>query len=139
MILQILLWGLVIGLIHFVAVGVLYMNPFTAKLYKNESGNPALKKWDKQGEYILKMALGTQAEVFILTAAYIYLRSLFAEPAGWTAALILAGIFSAVRVYPRFWNMLIQSTYPRKLLAVEFVNGVIGTFIIVIGLKLLPL
>ncbi|NPV00507.1 MAG: hypothetical protein HPY53_03895 [Brevinematales bacterium] len=139
MLLQILLWGLVIGVIHFVAVGILYMNPFTAKLYRDAGEHPALRKWPKQGEYILKMALGTQAEVYILTAGYIYLRSLFAEPTGWTTALILAAIFSAVRVYPRFWNMLIQSTYPRKLLAVEFVNGVVGTFIIVLGLKLLPI
>jgi len=139
MILQILLWGFVIGLIHFVAVGILYMNPFTAKLYKQESEHPALRKWPKQSEYIVKMALGTQVEVYILTAGYIYLRSLFAEPAGWTTALILAAAFSAIRVYPRFWNMLIQSAYPRKLLAVEFVNGVVGTFVIVLGLKLLPI
>lgn len=138
MILQILLWGLVIGVIHFVVIGALYMNPLAAKLYAQEKDNPAVKKWPKQGEYVLKMALGTQVEVYILTAAYLYLRKLFPVPGGWHAALTLAAIFSAVRVYPRFWNMWIQSTYPGKLLAVEFVNGVIGTFVIVAGLKLLP-
>ncbi len=138
MLLQILLWGLVIGVIHFVILGALYMNPLVAKLYSGEKGNPAVKNWEKQGEYLLKMFLGTQVEVFILTGAYLYLRSLFAVPDGWTAALVLGALLSAVRVYPRFWNMWIQSNYPGKLLAVEFVNGVIGTFVVVVGLKLLP-
>lgn len=138
MLLQILLWGTVVGLIHFVVVGILYMNPFTAKLYKNESDHPALRKWPKQGEYVLKMFLGTQVEVFIMTAAYVYLRGLFPAPDSWGTALALAAIFTGIRVYPRFWNMLIQSTYPWKLLIVEFANGTIGTFVVVLGLKLMP-
>ncbi len=138
MILSILLWGAVIGIIHFVIVGILYQNPIVAKMYKEASGKPGVKVWKNQKEYLLKMFLGTQIEIYILTSSYLYLRILFNEPAGWISAVILAAVFAAIRVYPRFWNMWIQSTYPGKLLAVEFINGILSTFVIVIGLKLLP-
>lgn len=138
MILSILLWGAVIGVIHFVIVGILYQNPIVGKMYKDASGEPGVKIWKDQKEYLLKMFLGTQIEVYILTVSYLYLRTLFSEPTAWAPALILAAVFAAVRVYPRFWNMWIQSTYPGKLLVVEFINGILSTFVIIIGLKLLP-
>lgn len=138
MILDVLLWGTVIGVIHFVVVGILYQNPIVAKMYKEATEAPGVKIWKNQKEYLLKMFLGTQLEVYILTASYLYLRTLFSEPTAWTPALILATVFAGIRVYPRFWNMWIQSTYPGKLLAVEFINGILSTFVVVIGLKLLP-
>ena len=138
MILDILFWGIVVGVIHFVVLGAAYQNPFVARLYKEAEGEPGLRSWPNQKKYIFSMFLGTQVEVFILTAAYLYLRQFLPEPAGVGTALLLAGILAAVRVYPRFWNMWIQSTYPGKLLAVEFVNGTIGTFVILVALALLP-
>lgn len=138
MILDILIWGLAIGVIHFIVVGALYQNPFVAKLYKDAQSEPGLKKWVSQGKYIAAMFSGTQVEIFILTAAYLYLRQLFPQPEGLTTALTLAAIFAGIRVYPRFWNMWIQSSYPNRLLAVEFVNGTISTCVIVLGLKFLP-
>jgi hypothetical protein len=139
--LQILIWGLVIGAIHFVAVGILYMNPLVAKMYKSENDNPAVRKWSKQGEYVLKMALGTQVEVFILTAAYVYLRMLFPSPDGWATALILGEYSRASGFIPVFRNMSGSSSdlNPGKLFSPsKIVNGVIGTFVIVLGLKLMP-
>lgn len=45
--------------------------------------------------------------------------------------------FSGMRVYPRLWNKWIQSTYPGRLLAIEFVNGIASTFCITLALELL--
>ncbi len=135
---DILLWGLVIGVVHFAIIGALYQNPWVGKLYEEADGDPGVKKWENKKAYIGSMFAGTQVEVFILTGAYLYLRQHFAAPAGLGTALLLAGLFAGIRVYPRFWNMWIQSTYPNRLLAVEFVNGTISTFIIVVGLHLLP-
>jgi len=84
------------------------------------------------------MFLGTQVEVFILTGAYLYLRELFDVPGDIATALVLGGLFAGIRVYPRFWNMWIQSSYPNRLLVVELVNGTISTLVIVVGLSLLP-
>ena len=133
-----LLWGLVIGIIHYIVMGFLYQNPFIAKFYNKGKKSPAVKKWYNIKEYMLKMFLGTQLEIFILTGSYLYLRQQF-ECDKIETALILGFIFSCIRAYPRFWNMWIQTTYPNKLLVIELINGIIGTFIIILGLGLLPI
>ncbi len=137
MVVDILLWGLVAGLIHFVVLGALYQNPFVAKLYAEAAGKePGLKVWPSVPKYMVSMFLGTQVEVYAITAAYLWLRGPVPLE-GWTEAFVLAGIFAALRVYPRFWNMWIQSTYPNRLLAVEFVNGCLSTLVIVSSVHLL--
>lgn len=42
----------------------------------------------------------------------------------------LGFILVFIKIFPRFNDMWIQSTYPNKLLAIEFINGTIGSFII---------
>ncbi|MDY0062962.1 MAG: hypothetical protein RBU45_24350 [Myxococcota bacterium] len=134
---DILLWGLVVGLAHFVVLGALYQNPFVARLYAEAAGKePGLRVWASQPRYMLAMFLGTQVEVYALTAAYLGLRP-YVPLTGWPEALALGGVFAVLRVYPRFWNMWIQSTYPGRLLAVEAVNGCLGTVFIVLGVQLL--
>lgn len=139
MFVDILKWGFVAGILHFFIVGILYMNPLIARIYKEAQGNPALKVWENQKEYLAKMFAGTQIEIFIITGAYLYLRQLFSDPTNLGVAVIISCIISATRVYPRFWNMWIQSTYPMKLLIVEIVNGTIGTFVVILSLWLLPI
>ena len=139
MLIDILVWGLVVGVIHFVVVGILYMNPVIARLYREAKGSPALRVWENQKEYLIKMFAGTQIEIFIFTGAYLYLRHLFSEPMSFRVALIIACILSVTRVYPRFWNMWIQTTYPVNLLIVESINGTIGTFVVVLSLWVLPI
>ena len=139
MLADILKWGFVAGIVHFFVVGLLYMNPFVARIYGEAQGHPAIRVWENQKEYLVKMFAGTQIEIFILTGAYLYFRRLFPDPTGLGVALIISCILSAIRVYPRFWNMWIQSTYPVKLLIVEVVNGIIGTFVVILSLWLLPI
>ena len=139
MIFDFLLWGLVIGIVHFIVVGGLYTNPLVARQYQKAKNSAGVRIWGNQKEYLIKMFLGTQIEVYILTAAYLYLRQMFSSPTSFSVSVTLAVILTAVRVYPRFWNMWIQSTYPNNLLAIEFLNGTIGTFVIVLGAWLLPI
>ena len=129
---NVFLWGTLAGVIHFVVTGILYQNPFTARLYKKSEDDPGLRKWNSQKKYILAMFLGTQVEVYILSAGYFILTGFIGVSA--VIALLTAAVFSGIRVYPRFWNMWIQTTYPRRLLAVEVINGCIGTFVIIFSL-----
>jgi hypothetical protein len=71
-----------------------------------------------------------------VAVAFFWLRPLIGAP-GIAGALMLGAVIAAIRVYPRFWNMWIQTSYPNRLLKVELVNGAIGTFAIVIALQLL--
>lgn len=136
MIIQVLSLGLFIGVIHFLIIGTLYGNPFIDRIYQlAQKSEPGVKKWSSKVRYLLIQFLGTQIEVFILTFAFLWIRPLV-PIAGVKGAVLLGLLFAAIRVYPRFWNMWIQSTYPNKMLAIEFVNGIISTLIIEIGLQL---
>ena len=131
MIIDVLLWGTVAGIVHFVLIGLLYGNPVVDKQYSNASQeSPAVKKWTSKPKYLLTQFLGTQIEVFILTFAFFWFRSLLPN-SGMAWVFIFSLLISAVRVFPRFWNMWIQTTYPRRLLAIEAINGTIGTLAII--------
>ncbi len=138
-IIDVLFWGIVIGIIHYIIMGVLYMNPIVNKVYiEAQEKDASVKTRKTTSEYLTKQFLGTQVEIWIITASFLYLRQFLPiEPI--YQGLVLGAIFSGVRIYERFWNMLIQTTYPPKLLAIEFVNGIIGTLVITIGLSLMPI
>ncbi len=136
---SVLFWGAIVGLIHFIAVGALYGNPLVDKKYqqamKSEQG---VRKWDSRPRYLITQYLGTQLEVYILTLAVFWLSPLM-ETTGSGKVTLLGILLAAIRVYPRFWNMWIQSTYPFQLLVIEFINGTISTFVIVLSLHFLPI
>lgn len=128
---SILAYGALIGLVHFVVIGALYGNPWVDALYQDAMAHhPGVRPWASRPRYLVTQFLGTQVEVYALTVAFFAFRPLAPD----LGLLALALLLAAVRVYPRFWNMWIQSTYPRNLLAVEVVNGTISTVVIVLGL-----
>src|SRR5262245_56932616 len=123
----ILVWGAAAGLMHFMVIGVLYGNPFIDRVYAAAPAtSPAVRRWSSKPRYLVTQFFGTQLEVFVLTAAFVWLRPLVSLP-GMTGALVLGALLGAIRVYPRFWNMWIQTTYPNRLLGIELINGTIGT------------
>jgi hypothetical protein len=128
--------GAVVGLIHFFVIGLLYGNPLVAKIYEAAQANDAsVRKWTEKKSYLIIQFLGTQVEIYILTVGFFWLRPLIPTE-GTVGAVAIGALFAALRVYPRFWNMWIQSTYPALLLKIEFINGVIGTMVVVISLQL---
>ncbi len=130
MFLDAVLWSIPAGIIHFIILGALYGNPFIDRIFAEAQKNePGVRPWDSKPKYLITQYLGTQVEVFIIVFAYIYLRDLVPAQ-GMQQAMMLGGLFACLRIYPRFWNMWIQSTYPVKLLRIEVINGVIGTLII---------
>ena len=136
MIITVLLWGAVAGLVHFVVIGILYGNPLTDRISAGaEAESPAVRKWPSKVKYFVTQFFGTQVEVYILTFAFVWLRPLVGLN-GYGGGLLLGLLFAAIRVYPRFWNMWIQTTYPFRLLLVEVVNGTIGTLVICVFLQL---
>ncbi len=134
MLISALLWGLVVGIIHFVMTGALYGNPFVDRIYQQAmKQEPGVKDWPSRARYLVTQVAGTQVEIWILAIGFLWLRPLIGVE-GLAGALLLGVLFSGIRVYPRFWNMWIQSTYPNRMLAIEAVNGVISTFTVVLAL-----
>jgi hypothetical protein len=135
-IIHIFLLGSIVGIAHFVVVGILYGNPVVNRLYAEaQAHEPGVRRWPSRKRYLFTQFLGTQVEVFILSVAYAWLRPHLGI-GGFMGALLLGLVFAAIRVYPRFWNMWIQSTYPARLLKVELVNGLLSTLTIVMALEL---
>jgi hypothetical protein len=135
MVTTVLVWGAVAGVVHFVFIALAYGNPLVDRISaKAEAESPAVRQWASKPRYFATQFLGTQVEVYILTVGFLWLRPLV-DSHGYAGALLLGSLFAAIRVYPRFWNMWAQSTYPRRLLAVEVVNGTLGTLVICLFLQ----
>jgi hypothetical protein len=126
MLFDIVVYGTLAGFIHFVAMGVLYGNPMVGRIYAGAMATePGVRRWPSRPRYLVTQFLGTQVEVYLIAIAYLATRN--------AAAVV---IIAALRLYPRLWNMWIQSTYPNRLLAIELVNGTLGTLVIVASLRL---
>ncbi len=137
--LDILIWGAVVGVIHVMVTGALYGNPVVDGIYARAmKEEPGVKDWPSKPRYLVTQILGTQVEVYILAAVFAWLHPRLGLEA-MTATLLLGVAFSGIRVYPRSWNMWIQSTYPNRMIGIETFAGVVSTFTIVVGLHyLLP-
>jgi len=134
---DILIWGAVVGLIHVMVTGGLYGNPVVDGMYAAAmKDEPGVKDWPSKGRYLTTQILGTQVEVYVLAFTYAFLHPLLGMKA-MSATLLLGVIFCGIRVYPRSWNMWIQSTYPNRLIAIETMGGVVSTFTVVLGLHFL--
>lgn len=128
-ILQTILGGIIASVIWFVAGSILYQNSFTAKIYKSAESLPGLKKWSNIKKYIGLQFVGILAQCMLWSFVFAFIKS--ALPEGVLMKSLAFGlVLVAVKIFPRFFDMWIQSTYPNKLLVVEFVNGTIGSFII---------
>ena len=128
-ILQTILGGFVASIVWFIVGGALYMNPFVAKIYKGVENSPVLKKWLSVPRYIGLQYVGILTQCFLW--AFVFALAKPVLPDGVLMKSLAFGlILVAVKIFPRFFDMWIQSTYPNKLLAVEFVNGTIGSFVI---------
>jgi len=122
--------GALTGLVHVAATGAFYGNPWVDGLYARAMQSEAgVKSWPSKPRYLLTQILGTQVEIYIFALCWAWLRPLLGDGPESTAWLALA--FCGLRVYPRSWNMWIQSTYPNRLIATETLGGVISTAVIV--------
>ena len=130
----VLSWGAIAGIVHFAVIAVLYANPLTDRLSRGLEQGPTVKQWPSKPRYFVTQFLGTQVEVYILTAGFLWLRPLIPAP-GYAGALPLGILLAATRVYPRFWNMWIQTNYPNRLLAIEVINGTVGTLVVAFFLQ----
>lgn len=131
----ILLWGAVAGVVHFVFIAMAYANPIVDKISAEaEATSPAVKKWASKPRYFVTQFFGTQVEVYLLTTAFVWLRPLIGV-SGYGGAVLLGSLLTALRIYPRFWNMWIQTSFPNRLLAVEVINGSLGTMVICLFLQ----
>lgn len=128
-ILEIIFVILVTHLIHFIAISALYLNPLVARIYKAYEKYPGIKNWGSQGKYVINMFMFTFLEICFISVVFIC--TIQAMPVNiWLHGMVFGIIISAIRIYPRFVSMYMQTKYPAKLLFIEILNGTIGSLII---------
>jgi hypothetical protein len=126
---RVLLWGAAAGVAHFVLIAILYGNPLVEAYSREANQHASVKQWPSPVGYFVRQFFGTQVEVYLMTAVFFLLRPVMPDP-GYLGALEAGGWIAALRVYPRFWNMWIQTTFPNRLLLVEVINGTLGVLFI---------
>jgi len=121
--------GFSASVVWFIVGGALYQNPFVAKIYKDAEGSPGLKKWTNIPKYLALQYFGILVQCILWAFVFAFIKPVLFE--GILLNTLFFGlILIAIKIIPRAIDMWIQSTYPNKLLAVEFINGAIGSFVI---------
>lgn len=122
--------GFLSSIAWFLVGGLLYMNPYVAKIYKKHSRFPGVKKWPNNKKYLLNMYLfGILAQCVLFAFVYIFLKPIFVGTI-LSKTFFFGLLIVAIKIIPRFFDMWLQSTYPNKLLQIELINGIIGSFVI---------
>ena len=134
---QTILAGFLASLAWFILGGALYMNPLVDKIYKSYKESPALKKWASLKKYIINMyLLGILIPSLIFAFVYAFINPIF--PENLVLKILYFGlIMIGVRIMTRFFDMWLQTSYPNKLLVIEIINGIIGSFVIALILALI--
>lgn len=134
---EILVWGLVAGLVHTAAMAILYGTPWVARTHAARNAVSAAGSNGSSGHTSLSgQFVGSQIEVYILTIGYAWLHPLLPMP-GLIGALALALFMAALRVFAPVWALWRQGTYSNGYLLVEVGAGVLGSVVVVFTLYLL--
>lgn len=135
--LQTILGGYLASIVWFIIGGLLYMNPIVAKIYKKLENSPGLKKWKDTKKYLINMYIfGILIQCLLFAFVYSFVKPIL--PGTLVLNTIFFGsILVAIKIFPRLFDMWVQSNYPNKLLEVEFVNGIVGSFVIALVLTLI--
>lgn len=128
MITKILLAGFLSSAIWFIIGGGLYMNPLVKGIYKKFENAQGLKKWSSTGSYLIYIYVFILIQCLLFAIVYNFIKPVFADSI-LTNTLIFGAILTAIKIIPRLLDMWTQTTYPNRLLAVELINGLIGSFV----------
>ena len=133
---QALLASFVTSIIVFVLGGGLYMNPIVDKIYKKfkDGKHPGVKQWSQMGKFMLSMyVLGMLLPSLLIAGVYTFIQPVL-PVSFWGATLCFGTILTLIRIYPRLADMYLTSSYPNKLLAIEFMNGTLISFLMALCL-----
>ena len=127
--LQAICGGFLASIVWFIIGGVFYMNPLISKIHKKFANSPAVKQWNNTKLFLVYMYLLILLECLLFALVYSFIKPIF--PGGVVInGLILGLVLIAVNLIPSISGRWLLSTYPNKLLFVDFIGGILGNFII---------
>lgn len=109
------------------------MNPLISKIHKKFGNSPAVKQWNNTKLFLIYMYLLILLECLLFALVYSFIKPVF--PGGVVVnGLILGLALVAVNLIPSISGRWLLSTYPNKLLFVDFIGGILSSFIIGLAL-----
>lgn len=121
--------GFLASVVWFIIGGIFYMNPFVSKLYKKFEESPGVKRWGNTKAFMIYMYLLILLECLLFAFVYSFLKPVFSGSAI-TNGLVFGLILVMINLIPGISGRWILSTYPNKLLLVDFINGIFGSLVI---------
>ena len=117
-------------IVWFVIGAVVYMNPFITNIYKKYEDDPCVKNRKDVKTFIINtFVFSILIQCFLFAFVYLYIQPIL--PGTLIHNTLYFGlILIAVKIFPRLFDMYVQSKYPRTLLIIELINGAIGSVVI---------
>lgn len=120
---------IVASIAWFIAAAILFFNPITDKVYRSEEKHPAVRALPQSPKTIgmILAAIVVQSVIW----AWVYTLIVPVLPGSKLAKGLLFGfILVLTKIIPRDIDRLLLSTYPKKRMAIEFVIGIICSFVV---------
>lgn len=120
---------LVATILWFLVAAVLFFNPFVDKIYRSQEGHAGVRALPQSAKTIGMILLAVVIQSALWAYVYTLIGSALAGGKlgkGLTFGLILA----FTKVIPRDIDRILLTTYPRKRMTVEFVVGIICSFVV---------
>jgi len=134
---QALLAGFIASIVWFIVGGIVYMNPIVAGIYKKFKSSPGLKNWKNTKSYLINTyVFAALIQCLIFSLVYLFIKPVLPGTLEMNT-LFFGLVLVGVKIIPRLFDMWMQSTYPNKLLGMELINGIIGSFVIALVLVLM--
>lgn len=121
--------GFLASIVWFILGGIFYMNPFIGKIHKKFGNAPGVKQWSNTKVFMIYMYFLILIECLLAALVYSFIKPIFNQ--GVIAnGLIFGLVLIAINLIPGISTRWILSTYPNKLLGVDFIGGILGSFIL---------
>ncbi|MFC1741876.1 hypothetical protein ACFL3V_05045 [Nanoarchaeota archaeon] len=134
---EFLLAGLVASIVWFIVGGALYMNPAAVKIHKKEAKSPAMSKMKHGRKWMVMMYLfGCFVPSLIFAAIYVVMKPVLPGTVALNT-MYFGMMIVGMKLIPRLADMALLTSYPQKLLALDFTNGTISAFVVALVLSLM--
>ncbi len=120
---------LVATILWFLVASVLFFNPLVDKIYRSQEGHAGVRTLPQSGKTIGVILLAVVVQSVLWAYVYTLIGSALGGGKLWkgvTFGLILA----LTKIIPRDIDRILLTTYPRKRMTIEFIIGIICSFVV---------
>lgn len=120
---------LVAAFVWFIVAAVLFFNPITDKSYAKEEKHPAVNALPKNGKTIGTILVSVLVQSLLWAWVYTIVEPAFSG-SQLSNGLLFGFILVLTKIIPRDIDRMLLTTYPKNRMTIEFVIGIICSFVV---------